>query len=364
MFGSPLLQSLRAPQGLRVPLLEAGQFAFGVQRAAGGQLAVLRLRDHRVRDAEVFAGGAARDRGPLQDRLGQARFARSNRRRRGLGRRRAARLRDALGEAEDLLVPRLHPGFGSPAQFGEPLLDGGEAAGVEELAEEFAAGLGVGAQEAGEVALGQQHDLAELVPAHADQLGQLLTDLLVRLAEGLPAALGVVGAQPALGLLQGETVTPLLGARLGGAAGDFEAAAADRQLQLDLGRQADGGVVAAEGGAGALAGAGDGPVQGEADGVQDGCLPGARRAVEQEEAGRGERVEVDFLGGAERAEGGEGEAVQSQRDTSRTLSSTRTSSNAARSTLRSGSLGPLPPRTWATKSSAIWWSSRPLRRWA
>ncbi len=327
-------------------------------------MALLGRRQRRVGGVQPFAGGGAGDRGPRQHGFGEARFAGPGGDRRGLDAGGPGRLGGALGEGEDAFVGGGDLGLGAPAQFGEALLDGGEAAGVEEPAEEPAARLGVRAQEAREVALRQQHDLAELVAAHADELGQLLADLLVRLAEGVPAALGVVSAQPALRLLHGEALAPLLGARLGGAPGDFQAAAADGEFELDLGRQAGGRVVAAQGRAGALAGAGDRSVEGEADGVQDGGLARAGGPVEEEEAGGGEGVEVDFLGGAERAEGRDAQAVQSHRDTSRTVPSTRTSSNAARSTVRSRSFGPLPPRTWATKSSAIWWSSRPFSRWA
>ncbi len=364
VFGPSLLQGRGAAHGLLVPLLEAGEFALGVQGVACRALPALGPGQDAVGDVEPFAGRGPGDGGPLQHGFGETGFAPPGGDRRGLAPRGSGRLGDALGEGEDPLVRGDDPGLAAPAQLGEAFLDGGEATGVEETAEELAAGLGVRAQETREVALRQQHHLAELVPAHADEPGQLLADLLVRLAERLPAALGVVAAQPALGLLQGEAVAALLRAGLGGAAGDFEAAAADGQLQLDLGGQVRRGVVAAQGGAGALPGAGDGPVQGEADGVQDGGLARSGGAVEQEKPGGGEGVEVDVLGGAERPEGGDAQAVQSHRDTSRTVSSTRTSSNAARSTVRSRSLGPLPPRTWATKSSAIWWSSRPRRRWA
>ena len=64
----------------------------------------------------------------------------------------------------------------------------GEAAGVEEAAQQLRPVLGVGAQEAREVALRQQHHLAELLPAHAEQLADLLADLLVGAAEALPVA--------------------------------------------------------------------------------------------------------------------------------------------------------------------------------
>ena len=62
--------------------------------------------------------------------------------------------------------------------------------------------------------------------------------------------------------------------------------------------------------AGLLAGAGHRAVQREADGVEDGGLARAGRPVQQEEPGRGQVVEVDVLGAAEGAEGGEGQPVQ------------------------------------------------------
>src|SRR5690606_30424750 len=241
--------------------------------------------------------------------------------------------------------------------------DLGEAAGVEEPAEQLAAGLGVGAQEAGEVALGQQHHLAELLAAHAEQLGDLLADLPVRAAEVLPAAGGrVVLPQPGLGLVEGGAGAAFLGAFPGRLPGDLEAASGDGEVEGDGGAGGRGGVVAAQGHAlAALPGAGDGAVQRVADGVQDGGLAGAGGAVQQEEPGGGQGVEVDALGAAEGAEGGDVEAVQPHRATSCRASSARTASMASRSTARSRSSGPAP-RTWATKSSAICWSLRPARR--
>ncbi len=363
VFRTALLESRGPAAGLRVPLLEPGEFPFGVEGAAGVAVAALHLGQDRPGDPEPFACAAACDGRPFQDPFGQPRFAGPVLRQLRLGGG-PGRLGDALGEGEDLLVGRLHPGLGRAPQFRQALLHGGEPAGVEEPAEQLAPRLGVGAQETGEVPLGQEHHLAELVPAHADELGDLLADLLVRAAEPLPARVGTVFAEPALRLLRRDAAAPPLGAGLGGPPGDLQPAPADGQLQADLGRQIDGCVVAAQGRAGALPGARHRRVQRVADGVQDAGLARAGRPVEEEETGRRQRVEVDFLGGAEGSEGGEGQSVQPQRDTSFTVSSTRTSSKAARSTVRSCALAPLPPRTWATKSSAIWWSSRPSRRWA
>ena len=64
------------------------------------------------------------------------------------------------------------------------------------------------------------------------ELGDLLADLLVGAAQGLPlAGSGVVLAQPALRLLRGEAGAALLRARLRGAPGDLQPASADGQFE-------------------------------------------------------------------------------------------------------------------------------------
>ncbi len=268
-----------------------------------------------------------------------------------------------MGEGEQPLVPLPYPLFGHAPQVGQAFLDGDEAAGVEEAAEEPAPGFGIGAQEAGEVALREEDDLAELLAAHAEELGDLLAGLLVGAAEAVPGAGGrVVLAQPGLGLLGGEAGAAPLGPLLGRAAGDLQPPVAHGQFEEDLGVRADGGVVAAQGGAGGLADAGHASVEGEADGVEDGGLARAGRPVEQEETGGGQGVEVDGLRGAEGAERGDLQAVQPHRPTSRSAVSTRTSSKAPYRTARSAPSSTAPPRTWATKSSAICWSLRSRSR--
>src|SRR5690606_7009793 len=103
------------------------------------------------------------------------------------------------------------PGFGAAPAFGEALLHLGEPPGVEQAPEEPSAGFGVGSQEAREVALRQQDDLAELFAAHAEELGDLLADLLVGAAEVLPGAADRVAfAQPGLGLVDGGAGAALL----------------------------------------------------------------------------------------------------------------------------------------------------------
>lgn len=231
---------------LLVPLLESGELACGVEFAAGEGLPALGGGEYGLGDVEPFPGVAAGRRSPLQYAVRESRIAGPGVRQGQFTGSRSGSLGDSLGDPEDLLVPGLDLRLGGAAQFGEPFLDGRESAGVEEPAEQFAAGFGVGAQEACEVALRQQHHLAELVPAHPDELGDLLADLLVGAAERPPAVLGVVLAQPALRLLRGEALALLLGAGLGRAPGDLQMPSADGQFQPDLGGEAGRGVIAAQ----------------------------------------------------------------------------------------------------------------------
>ncbi|CAM5514426.1 hypothetical protein STENM327S_07012 [Streptomyces tendae] len=363
--GTVAVGPLRQPCGplpcLGEPALQPVEFAGLGQVASGGGLGGLGGVEPAVGDREQLAGGAAGDGGGAEDRLGQSRLARRQ-------------FRQLHGVTGGLLHPvrvgqqggvaLADPGLGGAAPFGEALLHLGEPAGVEEPSQELAARLRVGSQEAGEVALGQQHDLAELLPAHAEQLRDLLADLLVGAAEVLPGAgRRVVLAQPGLRLVDGRALAAELRALPGRLPGDLQPAPRDGQLQPHLGAGADGRVVAAQRHAlaAALPGARHRAVQGVADGVQDGGLAGAGGAVQQEQPGGRQLVEVDALRGAEGPEGGDVQPVQPHRATSRTLSSARTASKASRSTPCSWSSGPAP-RTWVTKSSAICWSLRSARR--
>lgn len=103
-------------------------------------------------DGEPFAGGAAGDGGGAQDGVGET----------GVSRREAGQLHGVargllhtVGVGEQRRVPVAHFGLGRAPPLGKTLLDLGEAVGVEEAAEQLAAGLGVRPQEACEVALGQ-----------------------------------------------------------------------------------------------------------------------------------------------------------------------------------------------------------------
>lgn len=211
-----LLQPRGALPRLGEPALQPGHFPYVVEFAVGGGLRGLGGRDRAVRDGQPLAGRAAGDGGPGQDGLGEARFAGREVGQRHLGDVPGGLLH-AVGVGEQRGVPVAHLGLGCAPAFAEALLDLGEALGVEEAPEELAAGLGVGPQEAGEVALGQQYDLTELFTAHAEQLGDLLADLLVGTAEVLPGARRtLVLAQPALGLFGGRARAALLRTGPGG----------------------------------------------------------------------------------------------------------------------------------------------------
>lgn len=305
-----------AAAGVRVPALQLGEAALVVERDTGGGLPALGGGGGALRDGEALAGPGARDSGPLQDGLGEPGLPGAVVGQRPVARVRAVPggLRHPLGERDQSLVTGPDLLFGGAAQLGKTLFDGGEAAGVEEPPEQLAARLGVGPQELGEVALRQQDDLAELLAAHTDELPDLLPHLLVGAAERLPDGVPrVVLAQPGLRLLGGEAGAALLRPVLLGPPGDLQPPFPDGQVEQDLGDGVGRGVVAAQGCAGALAGAGHRPVERVADGVQDGGLARAGRPVEQEEPGGRERVEVDFLGAAEGAEGGDAQPVQPHR---------------------------------------------------
>jgi hypothetical protein len=347
-----------AADGGGVPLLEGVQLPYGVGLAPGSGVRRLGLAQGGLGDAVLFAGGGAQDGGPLEDVLGE--FGVTGRPVRGRFGAFAGRLLHAVGEVDQFLVAGADVLFGGAAAVAEPVLDGLEAAGVEEPPQQRGPLGGPGAQEARELALRQQHDLAELLLAHADEPQQLLADLLVGLGQRSPLAAGVL-AQQRDGLVGGHAGAAFLGSQLLGAAGDLQPPPADSEVEDDLRGRVGVGVVAAQ--PGERAGARHASVEREAHAVQDGGLAGAGRAVQQEDPGGGQLVEVDALAAGEGAEGGEGEAVQAHQLTSARTSAARTASRASLSTSRSRGSG-AEPRTWVTKSSAICWSVRPRSRWA
>lgn len=280
-------QGVIAAAGVGVALLALVQIPFVVQPGTGRGLSALGRPQRMSGDVQPLGGRGAGDGRPGQYGFGQSRISRLPSGGGPVATRRTRGLFHAVGQREELLVAGAHPGLGCPPAFGKAFLDRGEAAGVEQSTEELAPGLGVRSQEAGEVALRQQHHLAELFAVHTDQLGDLLTDLLVGTAEGLPCTRGVVVlAQPTLGAIGGETLAALLGAGLGRAPDDLQPPVGDGEFEKNLGGGAGVGVVAAQRCARALTGAGDGSVQGEAHRVEHGGLARAGGSVEQEDARR------------------------------------------------------------------------------
>ncbi len=229
----PLRQPCRSLPGLGGPPLEPGQFPHVGEVAFGGGLRGLGGAEPEVGDGQLFAGGAAGHRGGREDGLGEAGVAG---RQVGQPHGVAGGLLHAVGVGEEGGVAFAHLGLGGAAAVGEALLDVGEAAGVEQPAEQPAAGLGVRPQETGEVPLGQQDDLAELLAAHAQQPGDLLAGLLVGAGEVLPnPGGGVVLAQPGLRLVDGRARAALLGPLPGRLPGDLQPPSGDGQVEAHLG---------------------------------------------------------------------------------------------------------------------------------
>ena len=139
-------------------------------------------------------------------------------------------------------------------------------------------------------------------------------------------------------------------------AGDPHPAAAERRLELDLGRGARRGVIRAQP-PGLAALAGDPAVQGEPDGVEQRGLARARLAVQQEQPGGGQVVEADLHGAAERAERGHAQPVRAHQPAA-SSPSTRTASNALASSRSSPAVGGAL-LTCLTNSAAMDRSSRP-----
>ena len=194
----------------------------------------------------------------------------------------------------------LEVGPGRAPRLRQPGLDVAEGGDVEEPLEHLAAVVGGGAQERGEVALGQQHHLGELGHAHAEGVLDDVGDLVVPRAQGNPAA-GAALLEGDGGLHRHHAGTALLRAPELGGAGDAEPSGAGGEVERDARHGIRGGVVAAQ--AALVARAGDVGVQGEADGVEQARLARPRRPVDEEQPLRREGVDVDDDPVGERPEG-------------------------------------------------------------
>ncbi|MGX1364669.1 hypothetical protein RKD19_000028 [Streptomyces canus] len=275
---------------------------------------------------------------------------------------RAGGLVDAGRQVQDLIAGGVTVLLGGAAVVAQPAFDEGVPVGVEELAEEFAALAGIGVEELRELVLRQENDLAELGPAHAEQVLDLLACLLVGLAGGLPVGLsrrvGGPAAEPGLGFLEGLARAVLLGTHLLGDAVDQQPVAGDGDVEGDLGEQVGWGVVTAQHQVAVDRGF---AVQGEADGGEQRAFPSAGVAVQEEQAVGGQGVEVDGVGAGEGPEGLQGEVVQAHQTVSFCSSFTRAASTACWSRACSSGMGALPRRS-AMKSQAMSSSLRPRRR--
>ena len=316
-----------------------GRSARGARRAAGGAGA------HELRlGAHAEAGG------PLGVQVGI------------LGR----VLAGGLGHAREDLVHAL-PGCLQLRVCGlapvvEPVLDAREAVGAEEAFEHRLALAAVCPQERRELALGQEHDLAELVARHPEQGVELAARLVGTRGQGDPLVAG--GLQLLNGArrrILGDALAAQLRPLLRRPPHDPQPPPAQRDLQLDLRAHARIGVVRAQASV-ARSRARHLPVEREADRVEQGGLARARVAVQQEEAGLAQGVEVDLLAGGERLEGGEAQAVQAHGLAYAASSATRRAVSASRSSASSSSAA-ARPRVSATKRCTSSSSSSPRRRW-
>ena len=131
------------------------------------------------------------------------------------GKVRAGRLADPVEQAGDRVVVPLARAAERRTTVGEPAFDVLEAAGAEKLGEHLVPVVRAGAQERVELALGEQHHLAELTQGHAQEVGDQVARLVEPVGEAAPA--DPVGVDDGLldqhvGLLGGEPDATLLGA--------------------------------------------------------------------------------------------------------------------------------------------------------
>ena len=264
-------------------------------------------------------------------------------------------LRDPRQQGAHRRAHRLQGGAGRGALGGQPLLGPGEPVDVEERAQQPATVLGLGAQEAGEIALRQQHHLAELLGGEPQPGAEVVRSLVDARTDRLPGA-----RRPALdgelGLLGRRPAAALLGPLLLGPADHADPLAGQGDLARHLGADGVAGVVAAQPALLAPS-AGHRAVEGVDDPVEQRRLTRAGRAPQQEEAVAAGVVEVDLDGVGERPERGEGQGVNPHRAASSRSAAVRARPSSA------SSAGPAwTPRTCWTNSPATSRSLRPRSR--
>ena len=162
-----------------------GQFGVGRARLLGRAVGLLLRGDQAPRGRGPHGGDPRRHVAARAsaDELGRERLRDVDVGDLGHPRQQRAQPRLALG----------HPLAGRGPLLRQPLLGLREASDVEQRAQQFGAVLGLGAQEAREVALGQQHHLAELVDVEAQAGAQVLGALVDPGADRLPAPVGAAG---------------------------------------------------------------------------------------------------------------------------------------------------------------------------
>ncbi len=190
----------------------------------------------------------------------------------------------------------------------EPGLDAGVGGDVEQLLQQGPSLVGGRPEERGELALRQQHHLAELRQPHPEHLGDDVADLVGPGGDAAPPPAGVLLEHDRRGRL-GEPVAALLRPQELRRPGHPEPSRPDAELQAHHRHGVPAGVVAAQRPAG-----GPGPrhprVQREAHGVEQAGLAGPGRPVDEEQPVDPDRVEVDGDRARERPERGHVEPVQ------------------------------------------------------
>ena len=183
-----------------------------------------------------------------------------------------------------------------------------EQVGPEQADQQGPALVVVGAKEAGELPLGQHHDLAELLTGQAQQVTDDRADLVLRVRAAHPP-LPLLPLEVDAGPLPGHPAAAPLGPVVLRRTADAVAHTAHRELERDLRADLGGGEVRAHPGR-VPAIAGQAAVQGEGDRIEDRGLPDAGRALEEEQPAGRQPVEVDHLLVGERADRDHAQGVQ------------------------------------------------------
>ncbi len=199
-------------------------------------------------------------------------------------------------------------GLGSVGPGPQEPLDVGEALGGEQPLEHGTTVFGARPQEPREVALGEHHDLVELLRGHVQVFLEQRIGFGGSGGAGHPRAVDELLDQRLRGVFA-RAGTPPARQGLAGLTHDPVAPGSERHLEANLRGDRSGGVMRPQ--ATGQTGARNLAEQGERDRVEHGGLSRSGRSVQQEEAGIGEPIEVDRLGFGERAERGERQRVES-----------------------------------------------------